>query len=97
MLNLTAQKENDLLTIELAGRLDTVTAPDLQNAYQEESSGVSNVVMDCKDLTYISSAGLRVLLTIRKSLTGELRMKNVAPTVMEVLEITGFADILIIE
>lgn len=97
MLNLTAQKDNDLLTMELAGRLDTVTAPDLQNAYQEESSGVSTVVLDCKDLTYISSAGLRVLLTIRKSLTGELRMKNVAPTVMEVLEITGFADILVIE
>ena len=62
-----------------------------------EAHPCDSIELDCDQLKYASSAGLRVLLTIRKSLTGELRMKNVAPTVMEVLEITGFADILIIE
>ena len=97
MLTITAQKDNDLLTMTLEGRLDTITAPDFQKRFEEEADGVRSLVLDCTELTYVSSAGLRVLLTIRKSLTGDLCLKQVSPTVMEVLEITGFADILTFE
>lgn len=97
MLNITTEKNESLLNFALEGRLDTVTAPQLSDAVTENLEGVSDIVMDLADLAYISSAGLRVLLTARKSITGELTLKNVMPAVMEVLEITGFADILTIE
>ena len=97
MLNINATKNESTLTLVLDGRLDTVTAPELQAAIDEQIDGVSNIVMDCKDLAYISSAGLRVLLTARKTIQGDLILKNVAPSVQDVLEITGFVDILTIE
>lgn len=97
MLNINATKNESTLTLVLDGRLDTVTAPELQAAIDEQIDGVSNIVMDCKDLAYISSAGLRVLLTARKTIQGDLILNNVAPSVQDVLEITGFVDILTIE
>ncbi len=97
MLNINATKNESTLTLELEGRLDTVTAPELQAAIDEQIEGVSNIVMDCEDLAYISSAGLRVLLTARKSIQGDLILKKVASSVRDVLEITGFVDILTIE
>lgn len=97
MLNINATKNESTLTLVLDGRLDTVTAPELQAAIDEQIDGVSNIVMDCKDLAYISSAGLRVLLTARKSIQGDLILNNVTPSVQDVLEITGFVDILTIE
>lgn len=97
MLNINATKNVSTLTLELEGRLDTVTAPELQAAIDEQIEGVSNIVMDCEDLAYISSAGLRVLLTARKSIQGDLILKKVASSVRDVLEITGFVDILTIE
>ncbi len=97
MLNINANPTENTLELALEGRLDTVTAPQLQNTINEYLAGAANIVMDCKDLTYVSSAGLRVLLTARKSIQGELTLKNVDPSVMEVLEITGFVDILNIE
>lgn len=97
MLNINANKNDALLELTLEGRLDTVTAPELQTAINEQLQGVDSISMDCKDLAYISSAGLRVLLTARKSIPGELTLKNVDPSVQEVLEITGFVDILTIE
>ena len=97
MLNINATKNESILELVLEGRLDTVTAPQLQAAANEQLQGIEAIAIDCKDLSYISSAGLRVLLTMRKSIPGELILKNVDPSVMEVLEITGFVDILTIE
>lgn len=97
MLNITQNKNDSILELALEGRLDTVTAPQLQAAIDEQFEDVTDVVMDLKDLAYISSAGLRVLLTVRKGLTGDLVLRNVDPSVLEVLEITGFVDILTIE
>ena len=97
MLNSNATKTDAVLDLVLEGRLDTVTAPQLQAAANEQLAGVDSIKIDCKDLAYISSAGLRVLLTLRKSIPGELTLRNVDPSVMEVLEITGFVDILTIE
>lgn len=97
MLNINSNKTDALLELTLEGRLDTVTAPQLQTAVNEQLQGVESISIDCKDLAYISSAGLRVLLTMRKSIPGELILKNVDPSVREVLEITGFVDILTIE
>lgn len=97
MLNITPTKNEATLELVLEGRLDTVTAPELQDVINDQLAGVKDIVMDCKDLAYISSAGLRVLLTARKSIQGELTLKNVDPSVREVLEITGFVDILTVE
>ena len=97
MLNITQNKNDSILELALEGRLDTVTAPQLQAAIDEQFEDVTDVVMDLKDLAYISSAGLRVLLTVRKGLTGDLVLRIVDPSVLEVLEITGFVDILTIE
>ena len=85
--------------IEVAGRLDTITAPALDKAINEDIDGTKNLVLDLKDLEYISSAGLRVLLSTQKKMQriGSMKVKNVGDSIMEVFEITGFADILEIE
>ncbi|MBO5777231.1 MAG: STAS domain-containing protein [Clostridia bacterium] len=85
--------------IEVAGRLDTITAPALDKAINEDIDGTKNLVLDLKDLEYISSAGLRVLLSAQKKMQriGSMKVKNVGDSIMEVFEITGFADILEIE
>ena len=89
----------DATTIEVAGRLDTNTAPVLDKAIQEDIKDVTNLILDFKGITYISSAGLRVLLSAQKKMQkiGSMTVKNVCLEVMEVLEMTGFADILVIE
>ena len=85
--------------IEVAGRLDTITAPALDKAINEDIDGTKNLVLDLKDLEYISSAGLRVLLSAQKKMQriGSMKVKNVGDSIMEVFEITGFADILEID
>ena len=85
--------------IELAGRLDTTTAPALDKTINEDIADTQNLVLDVKRLEYISSAGLRVLLSAQKKLQkiGSMKVKNVCESVMEVFEMTGFADILTIE
>jgi anti-sigma B factor antagonist len=87
------------ITIEVAGRLDTITAPALENSIGENIDGIRSLVLDFAGLEYISSAGLRVLLGTQKRLqkNGEMKLINVCEEVMEVLEMTGFADILTIE
>lgn len=95
MLNITTERNEDVLAVTLSGRLDTVTAPDLAENLKE-LSGITNIVMDCADLSYVSSAGLRVLLTARKSISGELVLEHVTPSVLDVLDITGFTGILTI-
>ena len=85
--------------IELAGRLDTTTAPALDKTIKEDIEGTKNLVLDIKGLEYISSAGLRVLLGAQKTMQkiGSMKVTNVCEAVMEVFEMTGFADILTIE
>lgn len=87
------------LTIALEGRLDTVTAPELEKELKESLPGVNTLTLDFAKLDYISSAGLRVLLSAHKSMAGKGGMKvtNVNEIVNEVFEVTGFSDILTIE
>ena len=93
-------KKNEQSTIiEIVGRLDTTTAPSLEKTINEDIVGTKNLVLDLKGLEYISSAGLRVLLATQKKMQqiGSMKLINVSLTVMDVFEITGFADILTIE
>jgi anti-sigma B factor antagonist len=86
-------------TIEIVGRLDTTTAPELDKTINEDITDVKNLVLNFKGLEYISSAGLRVLLGAQKKMQkiGTMKLINVREEVMEVFEMTGFADILVIE
>jgi anti-sigma B factor antagonist len=85
--------------IELAGRLDTTTAPALDKTINDDILDTKNLVLDIKKLEYISSAGLRVILSAQKKMQkiGSMKVINVCEEVMEVFEMTGFADILVIE
>ena len=85
--------------IKLAGRLDTTTAPALDKTIGEDIADTKNLVLDLKELEYISSAGLRVLLGAQKKMQkiGSMKVIHVCEAVMEVFEMTGFADILTIE
>ena len=89
----------DEIIFALTGRLDTTTAPALEKNIMENVNGIKNLILDFKELEYISSAGLRVLLSAQKKMQqiGTMKVKNVCEDVMEVFEITGFADILVIE
>ena len=99
MLNITKKTENDVVTFALEGRLDTVTAPDLDKAVRESVVAADKLVLDLSALEYISSAGLRVLLSAQKLMTGKggLKITGAGETIMEVFEVTGFTDILDIE
>ena len=85
--------------IEIVGRLDTTTAPVLDKTVNEDLGDTTKLVLNLKGLEYISSAGLRVLLSVQKKMQklGSMKVTNVCENVMEVLEMTGFADILTIE
>ena len=87
------------LEIALEGRLDTMTAPELETELNRSLDGVKSLVLDFSKLDYISSAGLRVLLSAHKIMSARdgMKVKNVNEIVQEVLEVTGFADILTIE
>ena len=92
-------KRTDETVIALTGRLDTTTAPTLDKTIQEDIGDTKNLVLDLKKLEYISSAGLRVILAAQKKMQniGTMKLTNVCELVMEVFEMTGFADILTIE
>ena len=93
-------KKNDQETIiEIIGRLDTITAPALDKTINEDIGDAKNLVLDVKRMEYISSAGLRVLLAAQKKMQkiGSMKVTGVCEEVMEVFEMTGFADILVIE
>ena len=93
-------KKNDQETIiEIVGRLDTITAPALDKTINEDIADTKNLVLDVKGMEYISSAGLRVLLGAQKKMqkVGSMEVINVCEEVMEVFEMTGFADILTIK
>ena len=98
-MTIEIKKTAEETIIELGGRLDTTTAPALDKTIQEDIGDVTNLVLDLKALEYISSAGLRVLLSAQKKMQkiGSMKVRNVREEVMEVFEMTGFADILVIE
>ncbi|MGX8707104.1 MAG: STAS domain-containing protein [bacterium] len=87
------------LTIVLEGRLDTATAPELEAELKQSLSGITELIMDFEKLDYISSAGLRVLLSAQKTMTkqGSMKIIHANEMIMEVFEVTGFIDILTIE
>lgn len=87
------------LTVEVEGRLDTMTAPELEKTLKESLDSMTELVLDFANLEYVSSAGLRVLLSAQKIMNkqGSMVIRNVCETVMEVFEVTGFSDILTVE
>ena len=99
MLNIKSQKNASELTVALSGRLDTNTAPELEKALNTSLEGVNALTIDMEKLDYISSAGLRVLLAAQKTMNrqGSMKVKNANEIIMEIFEVTGFADILTIE
>ena len=92
-------KNGNALTVALEGRLDTTTAPQLEKELSGKLDGVKELSMDLEKLDYISSAGLRVLLSTQKIMNkqGKMTIRNVKSEIMEVFEVTGFVDILSIE
>ena len=91
--------ENGNVTLTVAGRLDTTTAPELEKALDSSLEGIKELVFDMTNLEYISSAGLRVILKahIAMNAHGSMKLVGVNDSIMEVFDITGFLDILIIE
>ncbi|WKY46458.1 STAS domain-containing protein [Eubacteriaceae bacterium ES3] len=90
---------DDKMVIALVGRLDTTTAPELEAAFNGVLDEAKNVELNLKDMDYISSAGLRVILMIQKkvnAISGKLEVKEVCDTVMEIFDMTGFSDVLTI-
>ncbi len=98
-MTITKQAEGKKLTLALEGRLDTTTAPELEAELNASLDGITDLVLDMKDLVYLSSAGLRVVLAAQKRMNkqGHMMVKNVCADIMEVFEITGFVDILDIQ
>ena len=96
-MKIISNKNNDCMEISLEGRLDTTTSPELDSFLNASYDDIKSLAIDCEKLAYISSAGLRVLLTAHKKLKGNLKLTNVCELVMEVFELTGFADIFVIE
>ena len=98
-MNIQQEKNGNQLTVALEGRLDTMTAPELEAALKEALDGVEELTFDLANLEYISSAGLRVLLAAQKTMNrqGSMTVKNANEIIMEIFDVTGFADILTIE
>ena len=91
--------EGEKLTVAISGRLDTTTAPELEEALKESMDGISELVIDFTETEYISSAGLRVLLSAQKTMNkqGSMVVTGVNDVIMEIFEVTGFVDILDIQ
>lgn len=98
-MTIEIKRGTDEIGILLTGRLDTTTAPALEKTLRDDVGETARLVLDLKGLEYISSAGLRVLLAARKKMqkVGSMKLVHVCEDVMEILEMTGFADILTIE
>ena len=98
-MNIEKNRQGNELQVALEGRLDTVSAPDLDAVVKNELLGVDTFILDLEKLQYTSSAGLRVILIAQKTMNkqGKLILKNVSEAVMEVFEMTGLSDLLTIE
>lgn len=99
MLTITKKIENGNAILSPEGRLDTVTAPEMESAIKELIPDITALTLDFAKLEYISSAGLRVLLSAQKAMSdrGEMKVINVNETITEIFDVTGFSDILTIE
>lgn len=97
-MTITKKQNEAALELALEGRLDTATAPELERELASALKGVKELTLDFAGLDYISSAGLRVLLTAQKTMSkqGGMKIKNVKEIIMEIFEVTGFSDILTI-
>lgn len=98
-MTIEIKKSASGIVLDIVGRLDTTTAPALEKTILENTVDCKNLILDFNGLEYISSAGLRVLLSAQKRMqqVGSMKVINVCENVMEVFEMTGFADILVIE
>ena len=98
-MTITKQMNGNELTVAVAGRLDTTTAPELESELKGSMDGADELVLDFSGLDYISSAGLRVLLSAHKAMSkkGGMKVTHVNEMVSEVFDVTGFSDILNIE
>lgn len=99
MLDIRKTIDNETAVFALEGRLDTITAPELESKLSSALKGVTTLTLDFEKLDYISSAGLRVLLSTQKQMNkqGSMKLCHVNETIMEIFEVTGFSDILTIE
>ncbi len=99
MLNINKNLNGETLTVSLEGRLDTTTAPQLEESLKESMVGIKELILDFANLEYISSAGLRVLLSAQKNMAkqGSMKLIHVSDVIMEIFEVTGFSEILTIE
>ncbi|EOT27447.1 anti-anti-sigma factor [Eubacterium sp. 14-2] len=98
-MKITENVNGTALCLGLEGRLDTTTAPELEKVLQSGLDGITELTFDMKGLDYLSSAGLRILLGAQKTMKkqGSMKVTHVNETIMEIFEVTGFADILTIE
>ena len=98
-MTITKKQEGTKLTLELEGRLDTTTAPELEAEVKSSIDGVEELILDLANLEYMSSAGLRVLLSAQKVMNtqGKMTVTNVNETISEIFEVTGFSEILSVE
>lgn len=98
-MTIQESKEGSKLTVRVEGRLDTTTAPELEEKLKGLLEDVTDLTLDFENLDYISSAGLRVLLSTQKTMNkqGEMKVTKVGAPIMEIFEVTGFSDILTIE
>lgn len=98
-MRINKTEDGSEMQINLEGRLDTITAPQLEAEFKSNIDGVAELIIDLADLTYISSAGLRVLLSAQKVMNkqGNMIIRNVNQDIMDIFEVTGFSDILNIE
>lgn len=98
-MTINAEKSGNKVTLKIEGRLDTTTAPSLEKVINELPADMNELVLDMNELAYVSSAGLRVLLSAQKKMNklGSMKLTGVCEEVMEVFEMTGFSDILDIE
>lgn len=98
-MNITKTLNDDTMVLKVEGRLDTTTAPELEEVIKANIDGIKELTLDFNGLEYISSAGLRVLLSAQKIMNkqGSMKVTGANETVMEVFDVTGFADILTIE
>ena len=98
-MNIRKSAESTKLTIALEGRLDTTTSPQLEGELRTAVNGITELVFDLSKLDYVSSAGLRVLLSAQKVMNrqGSMKIRNVKPEIMEIFDVTGFTDILTLE
>ena len=98
-MKIDKKQDGSALVFALEGRLDTTTAPELERALKDSLNGVASLTLDLASLDYISSAGLRVLLSAHKAMQkqGAMKVINASEIVREVFDVTGFSDILTIE